>query len=173
MADGTSTIIDEALATRRRKREKPQLSCVPCRRRKLVRSVSSKVSCALGFNEVANNERIRVKCDRNHPCAKCLQRNQIAECIFVTFSPSQRTASSRLGASLLCRNPIRDYAAKQLLPLQGRYTFGDSSAAREHVGRMQIDPGETSYTGGEHWTTIAASVSAYIRKSYRDNLILR
>ncbi|KAE8349001.1 hypothetical protein BDV28DRAFT_142177 [Aspergillus coremiiformis] len=139
-----------------RRRDKPQLSCNPCRRRKS-------------------------RCDRQQPCSCCSARGQI--CTYVdnpTITPSkpQPAASpgvhdrlvqlERLVVSLMADSagkghagPVADVAARSTSNSGPPADAVKELAIDGHseCGSMRISESEFRYVGGDHWAAILDGIA--------------
>ncbi|KAI8958197.1 hypothetical protein F5Y11DRAFT_360218 [Daldinia sp. FL1419] len=133
-----------------RRRDKPQLSCNSCRRRK-------------------------VKCDRQQPCRTCSLRGLAASCAYppdVTSRPSDRDGHSTvqnrirelegLVHALMQRAASKNSSNAQALP-EAAEDSPDSEAGASgeppNGGTLTDSPAGVSYVDGAHWTALLDSIS--------------
>ncbi|KAL4750699.1 hypothetical protein BDW72DRAFT_213198 [Aspergillus terricola var. indicus] len=140
-----------------RRREKPQLSCNPCRRRKS-------------------------RCDRKRPCSSCAARGQT--CTYPengsTAGGSSRTAPTtqsnmhdrlvqleRLVMSVMSSSATAanvqagtDAGVRQLVPTPTDTLPEDALIdERSECGSMRISASELRYIGGDHWVAILEGIA--------------
>jgi hypothetical protein len=164
-----------------RRRDKPQLSCNPCRKRKLV------LIHLIETGRESSYLVTRQKCDRGHPCGSCIYRG--LTCTYVASNPSNQSTQAearpttapndlqdrigqleRLVTSLINTNGTRptsseaegsarieqptilDHQPDALQP-QGSSQIPDQS------GLISLSEAETTYVESSHWTAILDSVS--------------
>ncbi|KAI1653660.1 hypothetical protein F4813DRAFT_383088 [Daldinia decipiens] len=130
-----------------RRRDKPQLSCNSCRRRK-------------------------VKCDRQQPCRTCTLRGLAASCSYppdATSRPLDRDANSTV-QNRICEleglvHTLMQRAASKNIQALPETTEGspDSEAGASgelpNGGILTDSPAGVSYVDGAHWTALLDSIS--------------
>ncbi|KAL4974568.1 hypothetical protein BDW66DRAFT_161134 [Aspergillus desertorum] len=143
-----------------RRREKPQLSCNPCRRRKS-------------------------RCDRKRPCSFCSVRGQ--PCTYPengstvanppgaarTARPAPSNMHDRLvqlerlvmsvmpnSAAVANMHASTDVGVRQLMPTSADTMPGDTPIDDcSECGSMRISPSELRYIGGDHWVAILEGIA--------------
>ncbi|KAL4815657.1 fungal-specific transcription factor domain-containing protein [Aspergillus spinulosporus] len=144
-----------------RRREKPQLSCNPCRRRKS-------------------------RCDRRRPCSSCVARGQT--CTYPDNGPStsgssksssktaptaqsnmhdrlvqlERLVMSVMSSSAAAANmhANTDAGLQQLVPTPTNTLPEDTPIGeRSECGSMRISSSELRYIGGDHWVAILEGIA--------------
>ncbi|CAG8898111.1 unnamed protein product [Penicillium egyptiacum] len=151
-----------------RQRDKPQLSCNPCRRRK--RSVPFLLR--------------RSRCDRQNPCSCCSSRGQICTYAdnsgFTGISKRQSAAAApavhdrlvqleRLVVSLMGDSANRGHATSVLVPDSARSVAHGTPTmdtvmeapidGHSECGSMRIGESELRYVGGDHWAAILDGIA--------------
>ncbi|PWY95397.1 hypothetical protein BO94DRAFT_563013 [Aspergillus sclerotioniger CBS 115572] len=134
-----------------RRRDKPQLSCNTCRRRKPV-------------SQSMLTHYARSRCDRQHPCSGCASRGD--PCVYADsqhrsarpHAPRQAVVPEmqdrlaqleRLVHSLMPGSALSSNAANES-PLQ------DSQL---DCGSMRVSASELRYVGGDHWAAILDNIA--------------
>ncbi|KAI1310474.1 hypothetical protein F5Y03DRAFT_403422 [Xylaria venustula] len=124
-----------------RRRDKPQLSCNLCRRRKL-------------------------KCDRNHPCSTCEKRGIGSSCTYVANNaPSTPPAGvqdrlrhlENLVVSYMNQNEGADLSA--MAHVSPSIQDPDASLAPADVGSLKSSSTETKYQDQTHWNSILDAIT--------------
>ncbi|KAI0911837.1 hypothetical protein F4823DRAFT_264373 [Ustulina deusta] len=124
-----------------RRRDKPQLSCNLCRRRKL-------------------------KCDRNHPCSTCEKRGIGPSCTYVASNiPPTPPAGvqdrlrhlEHLVVSYINQNEGADLSAMAQPPPSIQEP--DTSLAPTDVGSLKSSSTETKYQDQTHWNSILDAIT--------------
>ncbi|RAL05410.1 uncharacterized protein BO80DRAFT_397956 [Aspergillus ibericus CBS 121593] len=121
-----------------RRRDKPQLSCNTCRRRKS-------------------------RCDRQHPCSSCASRGDL--CVYADNQRSARSHAARQAAvpemqdrlaqlerlvhSLMPDSALPPDTAQESLLLNGQ----------SESGSMRVSASELRYVGGDHWAAILENIA--------------
>ena len=147
---------EESLRIQRRKRDKPQLSCTPCRQRKWVNP-----RCLERFfwdeEQVSNNRWFRVRCDRSQPCARCIQRQETVDCVYPVFQTLIPILSiSSQDASQDQETQHRNASSRMTAQgSQGGFNSAGSYAGTEGT---QVRSSQPIYVGSDHWTTLADNV---------------
>ncbi|KAI1122388.1 hypothetical protein F5Y10DRAFT_254136 [Nemania abortiva] len=124
-----------------RRRDKPQLSCNICRRRKL-------------------------RCDRHHPCSTCERRGLSSSCTYVTSSAASTPPTGvqdrlrhleNLVVSYMNQNEATGLASPpQALPNIHEL---DASLALSDVGSLKSSSTETKYHDQTHWDSILDAIT--------------
>ncbi|KAI0539224.1 hypothetical protein GGR58DRAFT_512452 [Xylaria digitata] len=124
-----------------RRRDKPQLSCNLCRRRKL-------------------------RCDRNHPCSTCEKRGIGSSCTYVASNaPSTPPADvqdrlrhlENLVVSYMNQNEGADLSV--LAQSSPSIQEPDGSIALADVGSLKSSSTETKYQDQTHWNSILDAIT--------------
>jgi hypothetical protein len=140
-----------------RRRDKPQLSCDLCRRRKSEYRVDA-------YFQIANIYRLR--CDRLQPCSTCSSRGQT--CTYPEDSRPSSGAASIHQRLVQLERLVMSSASKPISPLnvgvQVRPTmalpFASSPLHGHHLhGIMHNSDSRLQYVGGDHWTAILDSIA--------------
>ncbi|KAI0125630.1 fungal-specific transcription factor domain-containing protein [Xylariales sp. AK1849] len=157
-----------------RRREKPQLSCHLCRRRKL-------------------------KCDRLHPCANCTKRGLDLECTYPSTIPRPAASDQRhpSTAAISVQDRLRQLEREVVTMIQRNgpaaiqenmrsmgnvATSTDTSSSLSATspsepesvespavidfGRLKLSTSETTYSDGSHWTSILHGICE-LREQFR------
>ncbi|KAI1412309.1 hypothetical protein F5Y13DRAFT_180119 [Hypoxylon sp. FL1857] len=151
----TSPTRQRPLPPPNRRRDKPQLSCNPCRRRK-------------------------VKCDRQQPCRTCSLRGLAMSCIYpdATSRPSDRephnTVQNRIreleslvhvlmqrAASKNPSNVTNQASVDTSVPhtIEDSPDPGAGAGEPSDCGTLRNTPAGTSYVDGAHWTALLDGIS--------------
>ena len=164
-----------------RRRDKPQLSCFYCRRRKCARPVSCYFPvCAPWDMQPANCcEWSRIRCDRQQPCANCSSRaltcryasdgamappidaatenirDRVAhlEQLVMSLFPSSSKQVSHL--SQVDSAFISSRGASSRCTLSDYQQPNDSTES----GSLRLSASEPRYVGVDHWATILDSIA--------------
>ncbi|KAI1259321.1 hypothetical protein F5Y18DRAFT_420863 [Xylariaceae sp. FL1019] len=137
---GDSTDTRHSRPPPNRRREKPQLSCNLCRRRKL-------------------------RCDRQHPCSNCKARDEYASifssCTYVTGLPTSPSASVQDRLRRL-EDLVVSYIgvdSSALSPLPSVTPAQDKSLASSDFGSLKRSCTETKYQDQTHWGSVLDAIS--------------
>ncbi|KAI5864023.1 hypothetical protein GGS23DRAFT_562623 [Durotheca rogersii] len=137
-----------------RRRDKPQLSCNLCRRRK-------------------------VKCDRQQPCKTCTLRGLGASCFYPSDIRASRLSDREPGSSATVQSRVRELeglvhaliqrtGVKPLSPnttadlegsLDADVPAADTSGEPSDSGTLTNTPAGPSYADGAHWTALLDGIS--------------
>ncbi|KAI0102931.1 hypothetical protein GGR51DRAFT_525914 [Nemania sp. FL0031] len=124
-----------------RRRDKPQLSCNICRRRKL-------------------------RCDRHHPCSTCERRGLSSSCTYVTNSPTSTPPAGVQDRLRHLENLVVSYmnqneATGLAFPPQALPNIQelDASLAVSDVGSLKSSSTETKYHDQTHWDSILDAIT--------------
>ncbi|CAG8886238.1 unnamed protein product [Penicillium salamii] len=163
-----------------RLRDKPQLSCNACRRRKYEASLL----CA--FVSPYTHISFRSRCDRQHPCSSCSARGQI--CTYVDNSELMNRSNVSSGTApgvhdrlaqleRLVVSLMTDSASKAPVHIPHIPSGSEASVpskvpnpplsdsivdavdGRSECGGMQISESEFHYVGNNHWATILDGIA--------------
>jgi Fungal Zn(2)-Cys(6) binuclear cluster domain len=146
-----------------RRRQRQTLSCLPCRR-------------------------LKVKCDRGHPCRHCVWSDRAASCQYTAFprtkTPSSGVASSDEDqASVTCvssQAPPNRSQPTVLLPkvkLENSVSSSESpttTSSRTEEPAKITDPGtgesgwRSKFRGSTHWLSVSEQVIDYFTRCYAD-----
>ncbi|GME31802.1 uncharacterized protein LTHEOB_1867 [Neofusicoccum parvum] len=142
-----------------RRRDKPQLSCTLCRRRKL-------------------------KCDRNQPCGTCSNRGLSYSCTYVSSTPSaiNRVSQSRRypqaspgmqdrinqleGLVVTLMNSVN--VKPSPTPALPTALNAQDTELSDSFGRISLENDETRYVSGDHWIAILDGI-AELKDHFEDN----
>ncbi|KAL2862622.1 fungal specific transcription factor domain-containing protein [Aspergillus lucknowensis] len=135
-----------------RRRDKVQLSCDPCRRRKR-------------------------RCDREHPCGACSRRGLTSSCNYATSSSSsttpdaQQSVAPRQSTTLHTRISELESLVVTLMkgqslptppaprsPRPSSLLFADESASPADPGTLKLRESGTSYIQSAHWEAILTKI---------------
>ncbi|KAI0870043.1 hypothetical protein GGS24DRAFT_476736 [Hypoxylon argillaceum] len=143
---GYTSVLDPARQRPRpppnRRRDKPQLSCNICRRRKL-------------------------RCDRRHPCSTCEKRGLASSCTYVATTTASTSPSGVQDRLRHLENLVVSYmnqnegaglntSSPQTLPNMQEL---DASLALSDVGGLKYSGTETKYHDQNHWDSILDAVN--------------
>ncbi|KAI0888504.1 fungal-specific transcription factor domain-containing protein [Annulohypoxylon maeteangense] len=140
-----------------RRRDKPQLSCNLCRKRKL-------------------------KCDREHPCSACTRRGLGSSCTYVTNLPSHDGSNQSTKAPLSVQDRIQQLESLVVdlmktsginttpespssmsstdsifTPASTKQILKDASPASD-CGSMRLSEASVSYVSSAHWAAILEGI---------------
>ncbi|KIV95267.1 hypothetical protein PV10_02940 [Exophiala mesophila] len=139
MANEQELTRSEVLKRQRRRREKQQLSCNPCRARK-------------------------VRCDRYKPCERCHSRNAESTCIYAPLRPTATPNSPQArssGVHLSQRSKALTTTESEHIDQRPQAPSSTwDNVAEGSCGRIDVNPDETNYIGGEHWAVLADKLAA-------------
>ena len=162
-----------------RRRDKPQLSCTLCRKRKWVYSFAFQSGRLLILLEH------RLKCDRGHPCDTCLKRGLSLSCTYIISSTNSRISTgqnqSRPPAYLKLQERIDQLQDLVVSQLKGSDEYraesshvdeylpslissnsdqeGSSQAPLTRVGHISVEGAGTTWVESDHWTAILDGIS--------------
>lgn len=175
-----------------RRRDKPQLSCTMCRRRKYVfiwRNLS------LAARDINSQLICRLRCDRAQPCDTCVRRGVALSCVYVHSNPPHRVPPAvdlpdrisqleSLVTSLMNRTnkppgeqitpesvseetprPTQHDAQPTIDPVPEKKTELYSQSGiplADNFGRISLEKSETTYVESTHWTAILDEVGLFL-----------
>ncbi|KAI1108405.1 hypothetical protein F5Y14DRAFT_436275 [Nemania sp. NC0429] len=140
-SEGTDSARQRPRPPLNRRRDKPQLSCNLCRRRKM-------------------------RCDRHHPCSTCERRGLSSSCTYVTgggVSTSSASVQDRLKTleTLVVSYMNQNEGARlnSLMQASPGTRELDASPAPSDVGGLKSSSTETKYHDMTHWDSVLDAIS--------------
>lgn len=132
-----------------RRRDKPIVSCILCRRRKL-------------------------KCDRQQPCKTCVDRGLALSCTYVRSAPTTHEPKAphsvhdridqleKLVTSLMSdKNIDHSSSADPVMSHLQHLPEGNDAEVHNTPDRVRFTGDTTSYANSAHWTSILDGVSPF------------